>query len=221
MPTLPEKPTADKPPLVLIVDDTPLNIELIATILTHEGCRIQPAESGAQALEYARELQPELILLDVIMPKMDGYQVCEALKQDALTQDIPVLFISCRGEVDAIARGLEAGALDYISKPFEPLELLSRVRTHLELARRRRKEHKLIAELQGALEQVKQLSGLLPICAHCKKVRDDGGFWQQVERYITAHSEATFSHGLCPDCIPIYFPDFKPSTKVTPDTLPQ
>ena len=112
---------------------------------------------------------------------------------------------------DAIARGLEAGALDYIVKPFEPLELLARVRTHLALHRSRTQERKLVKDLQAALEQGKQLSGLLPICAGCKKVRDDNGFWQQVERYIADHSEATFSHGLCPDCIPIYFPDFKGS----------
>ena len=141
------------------------------------------------------------------MPGMDGYEVCEALKQDPLTREIPILFISCRGGVEDIARGLEAGALDYISKPFEPLELLARVKTHLELHRRRSQERRLIKDLQAALEHVKQLSGLLPICAHCKKVRDDQGFWQQVERYISAHSEATFSHGLCPDCIPMYFPD--------------
>ena len=192
---------------MLVVDDAPLNLDLISTILKSQFCRLHSAESGSEALVLAKELQPDLILLDVMMPGMDGYEVCEALKQDPLTREIPILFISCRGGVEDIARGLEAGALDYISKPFEPLELLARVKTHLELHRRRSQERRLIKDLQAALEHVKQLSGLLPICAHCKKVRDDQGFWQQVERYISAHSEATFSHGLCPDCIPMYFPD--------------
>jgi CheY-like chemotaxis protein len=194
-------------PLVLVVDDTPLNLELISTILKGQACRLASAASGEEALVLCRELHPDLILLDVLMPGMDGHEVCAALKADPLTLDIPILFISCRGGVEDIARGLEAGALDYISKPFEPLELLARVRTHLELHRRRSQERQLIADLQAALEQVKQLSGLLPICAHCKKVRDDQGFWQQVERYVSTHSEATFSHGLCPDCIPLYFPE--------------
>jgi len=211
MSILPEILADEIPPLVLVVDDTALNNELVASTLMNEFCRVQSVESGPEALAAARERHPDLILLDLLMPGMDGYQVCDALKQDPLTRDIPILFLSCRDDADAIARGLEAGALDYIVKPFEPLELLARVRTHLALHRSRTQERKLVKDLQAALEQVKQLSGLLPICAGCKKVRDDNGFWQQVERYIADHSEATFSHGLCPDCIPIYFPDFKGS----------
>jgi CheY-like chemotaxis protein len=201
------------PPLVLVVDDTPSNSELVATTLMNEFCRIHLAESGPEALAATRELKPDLILLDVLMPGMDGYQVCEALKQDPLTRDIPILFLSCRDEADAVARGLEAGALDYIIKPFEPLELLARVRTHLELHRCRTLERKLVKDLQTALEQVKLLSGLLPICASCKKVRDDQGFWQQVERYVSDHSEATFTHGLCPECVPLYFPEYQKPVK--------
>jgi CheY-like chemotaxis protein len=209
MSILPNDPGEGIPPLVLVVDDTALNNDLVATTLMNEFCRVHAVESGAEALAAALELHPDLILLDVLMPGMDGYQVCSALKQDPLTREIPIIFLSCRDEADDVARGLEAGALDYIIKPFEPLELLARVRTHLELHRCRSLEHKLVKDLQAALEQVKQLSGLLPICAHCKKVRDDQGFWQQVERYISNHSEATFSHGLCPECIPLYFPEFK------------
>ena len=190
--------------LVLVVDDAPLNVELVSSILKSEFCQIRSAASGEEGLGMARDLHPDLVLLDVMMPGLDGFQVCQALQQDPATRDIPVLILSCRGGVEDIARGLEAGALDYISKPFEPLELLARVRTHLELQRRRSQELKLIRDLQAALEQVKQLSGLVPICAHCKKIRDDQGYWQQLERYVSEHSEATFSHGLCPDCVPIF-----------------
>ena len=207
MDTLPRNLAEEIAPLVLVVDDTALNNELVASTLMNEFCRIHAVESGAEALAAARELHPDLILLDVVMPEMDGYQVCVALKQDPLTRDIPILFLSCRDEADAVTRGLESGALDYITKPFEPLELLARVRIHLELHRCRTVEHKLVQELRVALDQVKQLSGLLPICANCKKVRDDQGFWQQVERYVTDHSEATFSHGVCPDCIRLLYPE--------------
>ena len=198
----------ETPPTILAVDDSPTNLAVLSSILEAEPCHLLLAESGEQALVHAREGHPQLILLDVMMPGMNGYQVCQALKSDPATQDIPVMFITSRTDLDDVVRGFETGALDYVSKPFEPLELLARVRTHLELHRRRDQERRLIAELREALDHVKLLSGLLPICAHCKKVRDDHGFWQQVEAYISTHSEATFSHGLCPDCIPIYFPDF-------------
>lgn len=196
-------------PTVLAVDDTPANLDVLTSILEGVACKVLVACSGERALAVAQKALPRLILLDVLMPRMDGYQVCRALKADAATRDIPVLFITAQTEVEDLVRGFEAGAIDYIRKPFEPMELLARVRTHLELQARREQEHRLIGELKEALDHVKMLSGLLPICAHCKKVRDDHGFWQQVERYISDHSEAKFSHGLCPECVPIYFPDHK------------
>jgi PleD family two-component response regulator len=145
------------------------------------------------------------------------------------------MFISATRESAERVEGLRLGAVDFITKPFQREELLARVQTHLELRRlrvrleqqadglrqvneqlqtelaeRKRTEverDQLIRDLQSALANVKSLSGLLPICAGCKKIRDDKGYWSQVESYVQKHSEAKFSHGMCPDCLKKWYPE--------------
>ena len=123
------------------------------------------------------------------------------------TKDIPIIFLTAKVEIDDIVRGFKIGAADYVAKPFNSAELLARVRTQLDLKKSRDSEKRLIAELQQALHDVKTLSGLLPICASCKKIRDDHGYWQQAEEYISDKSDAKFSHSLCPDCIKKLYPE--------------
>lgn len=194
--------------LILAVDDTPAELRFLAHLLETIPCELCLATSGTMALELARTQPPDLILLDVVMPDLDGYAVCERLQAQEATRAIPVIFLTSRTGPEDIVQGFAKGAVDYVSKPFNPPELLARVRTQLELKQKRDAEHRLLLELQQALAEVKQLSGLIPICAGCKKIRDDQGFWQQVEHYISVHSEATFSHGFCPDCVEQYFPGF-------------
>jgi YesN/AraC family two-component response regulator len=136
-----------------------------------------------------------------MMPGMNGFEVCKRLKQSVETRDIPVIFLTAMSETENILEGFESGSVDYVTKPFQASELLARVRTHLELKRAHDHEKLLVRELRAALEKVKTLSGLLPICACCKKIRNDDGYWDQLEFYIQQHSEAEFSHGLCPDCL--------------------
>ena len=121
---------------ILMVDDIAANIKILSAILKHE-YDILVATNGADALEIALAEQPDVILLDVMMPDMDGYEVCSRLKADARTQDIPVIFISAMNEVEDEARGLEVGGLDYITKPINPAIVKARVRIHLELKRQR------------------------------------------------------------------------------------
>lgn len=178
---------------ILIVDDMPINIEVVARGLKSD-YRIKVATNGEDALKMAQsDHPPDMILLDVVMPEMDGYEVCRRLKSDDRSKDIPVIFLTIKGEVEDETMGLELGAVDYITKPFSLPIVKARVHTHLTIQR-------LIAELRGALADVKKLSGLLPICASCKAIRDDEGYWHRVESYIGNHSEADFSHGICPDC---------------------
>jgi two-component system, sensor histidine kinase and response regulator len=119
--------------LILVVDDISKNLQVVGTLLRKEGYRIVPATSGAQALERVRAETPDLILLDLMMPEMDGLEVCRRLKADALTQPIPVIFLTASNEMEHLVQGFEVGAVDYVTKPFNPPELLARVRTHLEL----------------------------------------------------------------------------------------
>jgi diguanylate cyclase (GGDEF)-like protein len=133
-------------PKLLVVDDAPGNIRVLRNLLKDEA-RVLFATSGRDALANARDEQPDLILLDVLMPDMDGYEVCRALKADTATQDIPVIFVTGLAETTDETRGLEAGAIDYITKPFVPAVVRMRVRNHLALRRVTNELHVLNAEL--------------------------------------------------------------------------
>ncbi|MGD9007119.1 MAG: sigma-54-dependent Fis family transcriptional regulator [Desulfobacteraceae bacterium] len=119
---------------ILIVDDTPDNLRLLSKMLTEHSYKVRPAPSGAHALATAKKEIPNLILLDVIMPEMDGYDVCRALKDDARTRDIPVIFLSALNEVEDKVRGFEAGGVDFITKPFHVKEVMVRVEIHLKIS---------------------------------------------------------------------------------------
>jgi len=199
---------------ILVVDDTRENLRLLVRMLAESGYKVRPTASGDMALTAAQISPPDLILLDIMMPEMDGYVVCERLKADPLTRDIPVIFISALEETVNIVRGFAVGGVDYITKPFQNEEVLARVKTHLtirqlqlELAAKNEELRTKNEELETALANVKTLSGLLPICANCKKIRDDSGYWHIVEEYIRTHSNASFSHGICPDCLQELYPE--------------
>jgi CheY-like chemotaxis protein len=193
---------------VLIVDDKPDNIDLIIKILEPEGYNLAFATSGAKAIEVAQHFKPDLILLDVMMPPgMDGFETCAQLKGDPLTADIPVVFVTAKNETTAIIEGFRCGGQDYIPKPFRREEVLSRVRTHVQVRQLIRKQARLIDDLQGALAHVKTLQGLLPICASCKKIRDANGYWHQIESYLRTHADLAFTHGICNECAQRLYPD--------------
>jgi DNA-binding response OmpR family regulator len=200
---------------ILIVDDMPANLRLLSQILTEQGYKVRAALNGAHALTAVQADSPDLILLDIRMPEMDGYEVCQRLKADGRTADIPVLFISALDETEDKVKAFAVGGVDYVAKPFRVEEVLARVKTHLalrqlhrqlqaanaELARRLEELEIRNKELQTALSTIKTLSGLVPICAWCgRKIQDDDGQWVKVEVYLQAHSEVEFTHGICPDC---------------------
>ena len=131
----PQLSAFQKAPDILIVDDTPANLRLLTEILKTEGCRIRPVTSGVMALQAVKSVPPDLILLDINMPEMNGYEICKALKADDLLKGIPVLFISAMGDTDDKVKAFECGGVDYITKPFQSEEVLARVKTHLHLRR--------------------------------------------------------------------------------------
>lgn len=188
-------------PRILIVDDVARNLQVLGEMLDQAGYEVTAALSGRQALEAVHNDKPDLILLDVMMPELDGFQVCLELKQQLATSEIPVIFLTARTETDAVVKGFAIGAVDYVTKPFNRDELLARVSLHLELMKARRELESQNAALEQALAEIQTLRGIIPICSHCKKIRDDKGIWEQIEIYIQQHSDAVFSHGLCPSCM--------------------
>ncbi len=141
-----------KKPMVLIVDDVPKNLQVLGSLLGQIGCDIAAALNGRQALEISSKISPDLILLDVQMPELTGFEVCKRLKHSPKTKDIPVIFITAEAETDDVIKGFELGAVDYVTKPFIGIELLARVKTHLELKRYR-----------DTLEEQSRLDGLTGI----------------------------------------------------------
>ncbi|MBX3057002.1 MAG: hybrid sensor histidine kinase/response regulator [Anaerolineae bacterium] len=140
------------PPLsatVLIVDDTPANLRLLASLLGNAGYQVRPARDGRMALSVAQSHPPDLILLDIMMPEMDGYDVCRHLKADERTREIPVIFISALDDVHDKVKSFQLGAVDYVAKPFQAEEVLARVRSHITLYKLQRDLREQIAELDA------------------------------------------------------------------------
>jgi response regulator RpfG family c-di-GMP phosphodiesterase len=135
-----------------------------------------------------------------MMPEMDGPDVCRRVRQELPLANMYLLLVTARESRGDVVAGLDAGADDYIIKPFDPEELRARVAVGIRVLGLQQKLGERVAELQAALSNVKQLHGLLPICSYCKRIRGDDQYWQQVEGYIAEHSDAQFSHGICPTC---------------------
>jgi phosphoserine phosphatase RsbU/P len=186
---------------VLIADDNEINRKLLHAILSKAGHDIFEARDGAEALEILKNATVPIVgLIDWEMPQMEGIEVC---RQARLITDGPPFFlilITVRNSKRDIVAGLDAGANDYITKPFDQTELLARVKVGAQMVGLQQSLTQHVAELEEALIKVKQLSGLLPICSYCKKIRDDTNYWQQVDQYVARHSEVQFSHSICPGC---------------------
>ncbi len=156
-----------RPPVILVADDEPVNLALIRRRLEWEQYRVETAEDGGQAVEAARRVLPDLIILDVMMPVLDGLQACRLLKEDPATRDIPVIFLSALDDTDTKVRGLGLGANDYVSKPFRVEELLARVSVAIRLKlerdrlRQRAEELRRSAEAASEMSMTDALTGLL------------------------------------------------------------
>lgn len=192
---------------VLLIDDNPDNLRLLAKILEGYGFRVRAASTGKRALATIRKESPSIVLLDIMMPEMDGFDICKELKGDEKTASIPIIFISALDETIDKVKGFSLGAVDYITKPFQSEEILARITTHLSLRALQIALEKNNKELTNALEENKVLRGFLSICSYCKKIRTNEGDWEQLELYISQHSDVKFSHGYCEECAKEHFPE--------------
>ena len=185
---------------ILTVDDDPVVRRLVRRVLEDAGHEVAEAGSGVEGLEvWERERLP-LVITDCLMPHMDGAALCRHIRQLEGDRYTYVIMLTVSETQDAIAAGFAAGADDYITKPFSRRELLMRVAAGVRLLELQDALAAKIAELQAALARVDTLEGLLPMCAYCKRIRDDAGHWHPVDAYIQERTDVSFSHGLCKDC---------------------
>lgn len=211
---------------ILIVDDSQDSRLVLSRFLESAGhVNLVCACSAEEAFQHlgmdgarASVPAPDLILMDILMPGTDGIEASRRVKASEDLKDIPIIMVTAKSEDADLKLAFSAGAMDFITKPVNKVELLARVTSALTLKRemdRRKARERDLSEANQALEQalreVKVLRGFIPICASCKKIRNDQGSWQQLEDYLWEHAEAEFSHGICSTCMQKLYPGFEPT----------
>jgi sigma-B regulation protein RsbU (phosphoserine phosphatase) len=186
---------------VLVADDDRIAAAVLAQTLKRWEFHVTVVGDGEEAWRHLTAAPaPTLAVLDRMMPGLDGAEVCRRVRQEMPNANMYLVLLTSLGGGGDVVSGLDAGADDYVTKPFDIDELRARINVGVRVIALQDKLNQRVAELQAALANVKQLHGLLPICSYCKRIRGDDQYWQQVESYIAARSDAQFSHGICPPC---------------------
>jgi sigma-B regulation protein RsbU (phosphoserine phosphatase) len=178
---------------ILIAEDDPILRQLLEKKFELWGHEVLVTNNGQEAWDMLQAQNIRFLIADWMMPVMDGLELCQRIRSERPSYVYIILLTGKDRKEDAV-KGLDAGADDYIRKPFEWDELRARIRAG--------------ERILGLLDRVKALSGLLPICASCKKIRDDKGHWQNVETYIRERSDTEFTHGYCPECAKKLYPKY-------------
>jgi DNA-binding response OmpR family regulator len=192
---------------ILVAEDDSVSRRLLEATLIGLGYDVVSVGDGVRAWELLQtERGIQLAVLDWIMPGLDGIEVCRRMR--ALGGPyVYVIMLTAKDRKEDVVLGLESGADDYVTKPFDAQELRSRLRAGERIVRLESGLAQKIDDLQEALAHVKQLQGLLPICMHCKKIRDDKDTWHKLENYIQEHSQVLFTHSLCAECLARHYPE--------------
>lgn len=194
---------------VLVVEDDASSAKLLEVLLTQWGYEVHIESDGDAGLAALLGPNPaRLVVLDRGLPGKSGDLVCKELRSREVTDPPYVLMLTGSAGKDELVSGLEAGANDFVAKPFNYAELRARLRVGARVLELQSSLADRIQKLEEALAHIKRLEGILPICMHCHKIRSDRESWDRLEKYIAEHSEARFSHSLCPDCLKAHYPDY-------------
>jgi sigma-B regulation protein RsbU (phosphoserine phosphatase) len=182
---------------ILIADDDQTSTMVLGRTLEQWGFEVVVARDGVEAWErITGDQPPALAIVDWMMPGLDGIELCQRIRATPLRSPLYVILLTQRTSRQDLVAGLEAGADDYLTKPFHRDELRARIHVG--------------QRTLGLIANIKRLSGLLPICSYCKRIRSDTNYWEQVDRYIMEHTDARFSHGICPPCMVKYLEELEP-----------
>lgn len=186
---------------VLIAEDDAVTARVLEGLIGSWNYEAVTVRDGSAALAVLQaDNAPQLALLDWMMPGLQGVDVCRLVRERRAELPTYLILLTSRGDRSDVVAGLRAGADDYLVKPFDTEELHARLHVGARIVDLQRQLANHVSDLEHALASVRQLSGLLPICSYCKSIRNDSDYWQSVEQYVTEHSEAQFSHGICPKC---------------------
>ena len=193
---------------VLLAEDEPVTRRLMEAQMTRFGFEVISVADGLVAWNLLQSPDaPSLVVLDWNMPGLDGPDVCRRIRESTRTGYTYMLLVTARNEKSDVVKGLSAGADDFISKPVDPDELRARLRPGARIVRLEQTLAHQVKDLQAAAEHVKELQGMIPICMHCKRIRNQSQIWEKVETYIEQRSDAKFSHALCAECLDTHYPD--------------
>jgi DNA-binding response OmpR family regulator len=186
---------------ILMADDNALERRVLQMTLDRFGYPTVVCKDGEEAWQALEATtSPIIAILDWMMPGLDGVEVCRKVRKSPNSSLAYIVLLTSRDGTQNLVDGLDAGADDYIKKPFNSDELKARLQVGTRVLGLQETLRNRVAELEDALKKVKTLQRLLPICSYCKKVRNDGNYWQQVDQYVIENSNTRFSHGFCPEC---------------------
>ena len=186
----------------LIADDDPVAAMAVSRSMSNWGFETTVVHDGLAAWEHLTSSDPaSLAIVDWEMPGLEGPELCRRVRSDTERAHLYLILLTARNSSTDLVAGLEAGADDYLIKPVDLNELKARVQVGVRVVSLQARLAEEVAELQATLDNVRRLRGLLPICAYCKRIRDDRNYWQRVEVYVSEHTDATFTHGICPSCL--------------------
>ncbi len=187
---------------VLIADDDAVTRRALRVTIEPWGYEVVEAATGTDAWDVLREgTPPPLAIVDWMMPGMDGPELCRRVRSAQGSRPAYLILLTAKRDRTDLVAGLDAGADDYITKPFDRDELRARLQVGVRVIGLQQALATRVGELEEALAQVRQLQGLLPICSYCKRIRSDKNYWEQIETYLGKHSDAKFTHGICPTCL--------------------